>query len=330
MDPNKAVGEDLISHKVLRATKQSISKPLCALFNISLTESIYPSQWKSALVMPLYKKGASDLPSNYRPISLLSCIGKLMERLVYKHIYNHLTVIILYIRMNQSGFLSVHSTVYQLIDIFHQICQSIDPKMYTCMIFCDISKAFYRVWHQGLLFKLKQSGIDGALLNRIENYLVNRTQKGFIGSSMSTLKQAIAGVPQGSVLGPLFFLVYVNDIVENLLSITRLFADDTSLAFTSSSLADLEGILNHDLRIISSWARRWLVDFNPSKTIAMLFTLKKNVNFPTLLFNNVPVNFVDHHKHLGVTLSQDTKWHEHINSILSSAARILGMMRKLK
>ena len=136
-----------------------------------------------------------------------------------------------------------------------------------------------------LLFKSKQSGIDGALLNWIENYLVNRTQKVFIGSSMSSSKQTAAGVPQGSVLGPLFFLVYVNDIVENLLSITRLFADDTSLAFTSSSFADLEGILNHDLRIISSWARRWLVDFNPSKTVAVLFTLEKNVNFPTLLFN---------------------------------------------
>ena len=126
--------------------------------------------------MPLYKKRASNLPSNYRPISLLSCIGKLMERLVYKRIYNHLTVNNL-IYKNQSGFLRGHSTVYQLIDIFHQICQSIDSKMYTCMIFCDISKAFDMVWHQGLLFKLKQSGIDGALLNWIENYLVNRTQK---------------------------------------------------------------------------------------------------------------------------------------------------------
>ena len=145
-------------------------------FNISSTESIYPSQWKSALDMPLYKKRASNLPSNYRPISLLSCIGKLMERLVYKRIYNHLTVNNL-IYKNQSGFLRGHSTVYQLIDIFHQICQSIDSKMYTCMIFCDISKAFDMVWHQGLLFKLKQSGIDGALLNWIENYLVNRTQK---------------------------------------------------------------------------------------------------------------------------------------------------------
>ena len=121
----------------------------------------------------------------------------------------------------------------------------------------------------------------------------------------------------------------MNDIVKNLLSITRLFADNTSLAFTSSSLADLEGTFNHDLRIISSWARRWLVDFNPSKMVAMLFTLKK-INNPTLLFNNIPVNFVDHHKHLGVTLSHDTKWYKHINSILSSAAKISGMMTKLK
>ena len=115
---------------------------------------------------------------------------------------------------------------------------------FTCMSFCDISKAYDSVWHQGLLFKLKQSGIDGALIKWIENYLVNRTQRVFIGSSMSTPKQTTAGVPQGLVLGPLLFLVYVNDkhVVENLLSITRLSADDTSLAFTSYSLADLEGI----------------------------------------------------------------------------------------
>ena len=180
--------------------------------------------------------------------------------------------------------MSGHSTLYQLVDIFHQVYQSIDSKMYICMIFCDISKALDRVWHQGLLFKLKQSDIDRALLNWIENYLVNRTQKVFIGSSVSTPKQTTAGVPKVflptlSVLRPLFFLVYVNDIAENLLSITRLFADDNSLAFTSFSLVDLEGILNHDLRIISSWARRWLVDFNPNKTIAMLFTLEKMLIF---------------------------------------------------
>ena len=124
------------------------------------------------------------------------------------------------------------------------------------------TKAFDRVWHRGLLFKLKQNGINGLLIDWIENYLSHRTQKVFIGSSMSNLKYTSAGVPQGSVLGPLFFLVYVNDIIDHLLSISRLFADDTSLAFTSLNLQELEGILNHDLQIISAWAKQWLVDFH--------------------------------------------------------------------
>ena len=250
LDSNKAVGEDLISHRVHKATKRSISKPLCMPFNKSLQTSVYPTSWKSAITMPMYKKGPKELSSNYSPISLLSCIGKIMDRLIYKHIYNNLISKNL-IYEKQPGFLTGHSTVYQLIDIFHQICQGIDTKSYTCMIFCDISKAFDRVWHRGLLFKLKQNGINGRLIDWIENYLSDRTQKVFIASSMSNPKHTSAGVPQGSVLGPLFLQVYVNDIIDNLFSITRLFADDTSLAFTSSNLADLEGILNHDLQIIS-------------------------------------------------------------------------------
>ena len=95
-------------------------------------------------------------------------------------------------------------------------------------------------------------------------------------------------------------------------------------------MSDIEGILNHDLRIIANWSRQWLVDFNPNKTEAILFTLKRNVSYPELVFNNTPVNFVEHHKHLGLTLSHDGKWHEHIQSISSSASKVLGMMRKIK
>ena len=124
-----------------------------------------------------------------------------MERLIYKPIYNHL----ISNNLKQSGFLTGHFTVYQLIDIFHQNCQGIDTKSYTCMIFCDISKAFDRVCQRALLFKLKQNGINGHLIDWIENCLSNRMQKVFIGSSMSNPKHISAGVPQGSVLGPLFF-----------------------------------------------------------------------------------------------------------------------------
>ena len=187
-----------------------------------------------------------------------------------------------------------------------------------------------RVGLRELLFKLKQNGLNGNILKWIESYLTDRRQKTFIGSSYSEVKVTTAGVPQGSVLGPLFFLIYINDIADNLLSITRIFADDTSLSFTCNSLSDIEGILNHDLHIIANWSKQWLVDFNPNKTEAILFTLKRNVSYPELVFNNIPVQFVEHHKHLGLTLSHDAKWHEHIRSISCSASKVLGIMHKLK
>ena len=197
------------------------------------------------------------------------------------------------------------------------------------MVFFDISKAFDRVWHKGLLFKLKQNGINGKLLLWVSNYLSNRKQKVIVKSSSSSLQVVTAGVPQGSVLGPLLFLMYVNDIAESVLSLTRLFADDSSLYFSASSLDDIEGIMNHDLRIVFSWASQWLVNFNPNKTEAMLFTLRNVDNLPSLIFNNTPIQFVVHHKHLGVTFSCDGKWNKHVENILQSALKVVGIMRKL-
>ena len=276
LNPNKSVGEDKISHKLLKLTKHSISKPLFLLFNKSIVECKFPDLWKHGLIMPLFKKGNNNISSNYRPIALLSCVGKLTERVVYKHMYNFFVANNLIYKL-QSGFLKGHSTVHQLIDIYHQVCMGIDAGQLTCMVFCDVSKAFDRVWIKGLLFKLKQNGVNGNVLKWAESYLTGRQQQVFVGSSLSNCQVTSAGVPQGSVLGPLFFLVYINDIAEHLLSITRIFADDTSLAFTASNVTDIEGILNHDLCVISDWSNQWLVDFNPNKTEAILFTLKKNV-----------------------------------------------------
>lgn len=198
------------------------------------------------------------------------------------------------------------------------------------MVFCDVSKAFDRVWHKGLIFKLKQLGIDGELLAWISNYLYNRQQRAVIKSCKSDYKRTNAGVPQGSVLGPLLFLIYVNDISESLLSLTRLFADDSSLFYSATSIFDIEGIINSDLQVLTNWAKQWLVNFNPLKTEAILFTMKQFANFPNLIFNNTVIQFVNHHKHLGLTLSNSGKWHEHIENILASASKVIGIMRKLK
>ena len=215
LDPNKASGPDMISNKMILKIAAVIEKPLCIVFNRSLNEGIFPDIWKLGNLVLLFKRGDRSIPANNRPVSLLSNLGKIQERIVFKHMYNHLHSNNLLFKY-QSGFRPGHSTTFQFIDIFHHICQSFDEKQYSCMIFCDISKAFHKVWHRGLLFKLRQNGIKGKLLAWISNYLSSRKQRVKINSATSSLLSVNAGVPQGSVLGPLLFLVYLNDIAENL------------------------------------------------------------------------------------------------------------------
>ena len=233
------------------------------------------------------KKGDKYLPSNFLPVALISCLGKLQERIVFKNLYNYFIDNNLLYKY-QSGFLHYHSTVFQLIDIYHNICQAFDNNLFSCIVFCDVSQAFDRVWHRCLLFKLRQISIDGKLLQWLNSYLTNRKQKVTLKSRSSIIKSILAGVPQGSVLGPLLFLVNINDIVKQLLSLTRLFADNSSLFYAAARLSDLAGIINHDLIMLSNWAIQWLVKFNPLKTEAVLFTLKYFKDFPQLLFDNTP------------------------------------------
>ena len=306
LNPNKATGPDAISNRMLKVVAKEVSFPLEILFNRSFPESKFPQTFKESNVIPLPKKGDNSCPSNFRPISLLSGIGKIQERIVFKNIHNYFNENNL-LNKYQSGFLPNHSTTLQLIDIYHHICQTFDNNQYACMVFCDVSKAFDRVWHKGLLFKLKEYDINGALLNWISDYLDNRKQKVVIKSCHSNTKLITAGVPQGSVLGPLLFLIYVNDISDRLLSLTRLFADDSSLFYSASSIQDIEGIINYDLRILGNWAAQWLIKFNPLKTVAELFTLKHVYSFPHLVFENTQIEFVENHKHLGLTLSNTGK-----------------------
>ena len=188
-----------------------------------LQNGSFPDVWKEANVVPLYKgKGNKCDPNNYRPISLISCIGKLMERCVFKHVFNYLHTNNILTSV-QSGFIPGDSTINQLLYLYNYICSALDAGKEIRIIFCDISKAFDRVWHKGLLFKLKQAGISGKLQDWFQNYLNNRKQRVCVDGSTSGWTIISAGVPQGSILGPLLFLVYINDIVDDLNANIRLF-----------------------------------------------------------------------------------------------------------
>ena len=296
---------------------------------MSLQSSCYPALWKDANVVPLFKKGERSQPGNYRPISLLSCIGKVFERVIFKHIYNYLVDNSL-VYTYQSGFLPGHSTVHQLIEIYHNNCLALDKRELSCLIFCDISKAFDRVWHKGLIKKIEGYGIKGNLLSWIVNYLSSRRQRVMVNNICSSYQYISAGVPQGSVLGPLLFLLYINDIADNIESMTRLFADDTSISRTSQSSVELETVINRDLRKLDTWSKNWLVNFNPQKTDAMVISNLAQHNNLHIHFSNNLLEFVDSHKHLGITFSANCKWTVHITVIIASASRQLNMLRKLK
>ena len=281
-------------------------------------------------VCPIFKGGDSASVSNYRPIPLLSCLDKVSERAVFKHLYNHfhdnniLTPL-------QSGFIPGDSTTNQLTFLCNTFCQALDSGKEVRIVFCDVSKAFDRVWHTGLLCKLKAAGVSGSLLSWLGSYLSNRRQRVTLPGTQSNWNYIHAGVPQGSILGPLLFLLYINDIVKDIKSNIRLFADDTSLFLVVENPLSAAEILNSDLEKITKWAKDWLVTFNPIKTEAMLLSRKLlQPTHPALCMLNQQITEVEHHKHLGIFFDKDGTWHKHINYIKEKAWKKINTMRKLK
>ena len=225
----KAAGPHAINNRILKElSSRPLSFPLCDLFNFSLLKGKVSAIWKEANVTPVYKKDDPSCVSSYRPISLLNTIGKVLEKVIHEHVFNFFRDHNILTPL-RSGFVPQDSTVNQLVDIYNTFCKALDEGKEVRAVFCDISKAFDRVWHRGLLYKLQAVGISGSLLQGFTDYLTNRKQRVVLPGVASNWLFLKAGVPQGSILGPLLFLLYINDIVDDIQSTIRLFADDTSL-----------------------------------------------------------------------------------------------------
>ncbi len=278
IDPTKATGPDEISPKLLKEAGITIVPSLTRLINLSLKLCKVPTKWKIANVLPLFKKGRKTDPNNYRPVSLLSCVSKILERVVFKKLFNYLRTIN-FISEHQSGFQPGDSTVNQLTYLYHSFAEALDQKKDVHIIFCDISKAFDRVWHKGLLYKLRKAGVFGNLLNWFIDYLADRYQCVAVRGQKSEFGLIKAGVPQGSVLGPLLFLIYINDITSITQCKIKLFADDTSLYIEFDDAVSATNVMNNDLRNIQLWADQWLVNFSPPKTKLMTCS-NKRVEYP--------------------------------------------------
>ena len=334
LNSKKAHGPDNISVNMVKLCGKHLCVPLKIIFDNILETGIFPDQWKEANVTPVHKKNDKQIITNYRPISLLPILAKVFERIIFKNLYNYLISNNL-ITKKQSGFRPGDSVTNQLLSLVHDIHTAFDHKnsLEVRSVYLDMSKAFDKVWHEGLIFKLKQNGIEGKLLTLFQNYLSNRKQRVVINGSESNWGDIKAGVPQGSVLGPLLFLVYINDLEEGIKSSVKFFADDTSLfSIVHDPLVSAEE-LNYDLDLINKWAYQWKMSFNPDPTKQaeeILFSRKlKSPDHPPIYFNNIEVKRVSDHKHLGLTLDSKLSFAKHISEKISIARKGIGVIRHL-
>lgn len=309
--------DDLPSRFIKKAIF-GLSYPLCLLYRHSLVIGSLPTAWKTAIVSPLPKKPPHDDVKSYRPISLTSSVCKLLETIIKTRIMEHLTLTNT-INKNQFGFLPGKSTVEQLISSFHEWFKGVSEKCQTEIVFVDFAKAFDTVIHNKLIYKLKSYGIDGEPLRWIRNFLIGRNFVVKINSSYSSMKPVISGVPQGSVLGPLFFLLYINDLPEQLNSSCRLFADDLKIYRVLHEPAIDFHILRNDLLKLENWSKAWQLDISAEKSHVM------HINFmhecPLYLCDSVlPCENVV--RDLGVYISSDLKWHQHCSYLYRKAGAV--------
>ena len=320
--PNKtSSGHDCINNVLLKDMKNYLLLPLMIIFNKSLTEGQFPEPMKKADVIPLHKGKKTDLKTNYRPISLLLTMSKLLEKIVYKRTYIFLdSNNLLY--NSQYGFRSNHSCKHAVSELISNVLKGLKKSQHTITIYLDLSKAFDTISHNVLLNKLSRYGIKGKAHNWFKHYLNNRLMqsKCIAGDppmlSYSGYYDLEYGTPQGSCLGPLLFMIFVNDLYLNLShSDCILFADDTTLYMTHRNLKYLEWCIIDDLENISDWFNTNLLTLNLGKTVGMLFSPSKKSTNPEITISGNTIPFVSKTKFLGIWIDNKLNWTNHIHEL---------------
>ena len=323
---SKSIGPDEIPSRVLLEARVELTSVLTFIFNQTLKEGQLPSDWLCANVTPIHKKGLKDKVENYRPISLTCTCCKLLEHIVHSHISKYLEINKILLK-NQHGFRQNHSCSTQLISALHDFCYSLNNKRSVCVAVFDFSKAFDTVPHNLLLSKLHYYGICGNVHKWITAFLTSRLQRVVLNGSNSDWLSVISGVPQGSVLGPLLFLLYINDIALGVESTVRLFADDL-IVYREISSENSHTLLQNDIDKLFNWSQKWSMKFNSSKCNMILLTKVKKPNKPQYKLGNDNLLYTDSFTYLGVTISSQLNWSDHINSVYVKATRALNFIKR--
>ena len=325
-----SAGWDEISSHIVKKTYNNFLQPLTHIMNLSICSGVFPAQMKIARVIPLFKSGDSTLFSNYRPVSVLPLFSKILERLMYKRLLAFINEHNL-LYCNQFGFRSNHSPNLALILLMDKISGALERGDYVLGLFLDFSKAFDTVDHDILFSKLSAYGVNGTSLDWFKSYLFQRKQFVEYNGAKSDMDVIRCGVPQGSILGPLLFLIYINDLadVSNLL-FALMFADDSNMFLTGKDPEALISLMNEEMIKMVDWLNLNKLSLNLKKTHFMLFS-RKNDNYKVtskLLINNVVISQTEKTKFLGVIIDPHLTFQKHISYMKGKIARGIGCLRK--
>jgi hypothetical protein len=341
LDVGKAYGPDGLPPVVLRECSRVLAPVLTKLFRIVLKTNIFPNSWKHAVIQPVPKKGDPSDPTNYRPIAITSVVSKVFESLINSKLTKHLESHRL-LSDHQYGFRSARSCGDLLAYVTDTWARSLSCFGESAAVALDISKAFDRVWHNKLISKLPSFGIPQNLCTLISSYLVDRSIAVRVDGHTSCSKHINSGVPQGSVLSPTLFLLFINDLLGTTANPIHSYADDSTLHMSSAFSAPpnqgtlresrrlIEDAINHDMASIVEWGNSNLVKFNASKTQCTSFSLKKLQFLPQINFNNSAIETSNSLSMLGITFHSDLSWKTHITSLAKAASQKLGVLFRFR
>ena len=327
LNPNKSCGPENIHPRMLLELADIMAAPVALLFNMTIEHGIIPKDWKLGYISPIHKKGSKNVAENYRPISLTSVLCKIIERfvrgVVLKHLQNNGLL-----SKRQFGFINGRSTTTQLLYYLDKCISTIVEGGVIDTIYLDFAKAFDTVAHRRLLGKLHAYGIKGKIFVWIKEFLCGRTQIVKVNGAQSIPTNVLSGIPQGTVLGPLLFVIYINDILEEVDSDGLLFADDTKIFRAITSKEDALN-LQSDLKNLEEWSSKWLMRFHPDKCHVLTLGKFENIRYTQrYMINNEELEHVFEEKDLGVIIDSELSFTEHISSKVRVANGIVGLIRR--